>query len=55
MDLTDPGRATHLVETFVLPGISALHAAEVHADHRHHPVRVPTDTHDIPTTPIRET
>jgi AcrR family transcriptional regulator len=27
MDLTDPDHATHLVETFVLPGISALHAA----------------------------
>lgn len=31
MDLTDPVRATHLVETYVLPGISALHATEVTA------------------------
>lgn len=29
MDLTDVARATHLVETFMLPGICALHAAEV--------------------------
>jgi hypothetical protein len=28
MDLTDPARATHLVETFVLPGLDALHASE---------------------------
>jgi AcrR family transcriptional regulator len=28
MDLTDPARVTHLVETFVLPGIRALHATE---------------------------
>jgi AcrR family transcriptional regulator len=28
MDLCDPVRATHLVETFVLPGIVALHASE---------------------------
>ncbi|MGA3148475.1 MAG: TetR/AcrR family transcriptional regulator [Acidimicrobiales bacterium] len=27
MDLTDVGQATHLVETFMLPGICALHAA----------------------------
>jgi AcrR family transcriptional regulator len=27
MDLTDPARAAHLVETFVLPGIRALHDA----------------------------
>ena len=27
MDLTDAGRATRLVETFMLPGINALHAA----------------------------
>jgi AcrR family transcriptional regulator len=27
MDLTDVGRATHLVETFMLPGIGALHAS----------------------------
>jgi AcrR family transcriptional regulator len=27
MDLTDPARAMHLVETFMLPGICALHAA----------------------------
>jgi AcrR family transcriptional regulator len=26
-DLTDPGHATHLVETFVLPGITAIHSA----------------------------
>jgi AcrR family transcriptional regulator len=29
MDLTDPARASHLVETFMLPGIIALHASEV--------------------------
>jgi AcrR family transcriptional regulator len=28
MDLTDPARAAHLVETFVLPGIRSLHEAE---------------------------
>ncbi len=27
MDLTDAGQATHLVETFLLPGICALHAS----------------------------
>jgi hypothetical protein len=27
MDLTDPARAAHLVEAFVLPGIRALHDA----------------------------
>jgi AcrR family transcriptional regulator len=27
-DLTDPAQAAHLVETFVVPGIRALHAAE---------------------------
>ena len=27
LDLTDPARAAHLVETFVLPGIRALHDA----------------------------
>jgi AcrR family transcriptional regulator len=28
MDLTDPARAAHLVETFVLPGIRSLHDVE---------------------------
>ncbi len=31
VDLTDPDHARHLVETFVLPGIRALHAVEVAA------------------------
>jgi hypothetical protein len=28
MDLTQPAQTAHLVETFVLPGIRALHAAD---------------------------
>ena len=54
MDITDAGRARHLVETFVLPGIRALHGPTA-ADRRHHPVR-PTDTHTgDPTIRDRET
>jgi AcrR family transcriptional regulator len=46
MDLTDPVRATHLVETYVLPGISALHATEVSAAIDITPFELERDTPD---------
>jgi AcrR family transcriptional regulator len=47
MDLTDPVRATHLVETYVLPGISALHASEVTAAIDITPFELERDTPDL--------
>jgi hypothetical protein len=46
MDLTDPVRATHLVETYMLPGISALHATEMSAAIDITPFELERDTPD---------
>ncbi len=54
MDLTDVDRATHLVETFMLPGISALHESDVSPTIHITPFESERRP-DISTTPIRET
>jgi hypothetical protein len=51
MDLTDPARATHLVETFVLPGIGALHDSECTATIDITPFESPGHTDQTDPTP----